>query len=193
METLISSATLSPEKIEPILPVGSAFWADYFEPRWYAAYTCANHEKRVAGQLAQRSLEHFLPLYETVRRWKDRRVRLELPLFPGYVFARLALRERLRVLQIPSVVRLVGFNGHPSPLPDAEIEALRTGLTRQLCAEPHPYLTVGRRARIIRGPLEGCKGVLIRKKGLLRVVLSIDLIRRSAAVEVDSADVEPLQ
>jgi transcription termination/antitermination protein NusG len=166
--------------------------ADYLELRWYAAYTCANHEKRVGEQLHGRAVEHFLPLYEAVHRWKDRRVRLQLPLFPGYVFVRLALRDRSRVLQIPSVVRLVGFNGQPAALPDEEVEALRDGLARQLRAEPHPYLTVGRRVRILRGPLEGSEGILIRKKGLLRVVLSVDLIMRSVALEIDSADVKPV-
>src|SRR5712692_7022658 len=113
----------------------------YLEEHWYAAYTCANHEKRVAKQLEERAVEHFLPLYRSVRRWSDRRVEIDLPLFPGYVFVRLALRDRLRVLQIPSVVRLVGFNGLPTALPDKEIEALRTGVAANLRAEPHPYLT----------------------------------------------------
>ncbi len=163
----------------------------YFEPRWYAAYTCANHEKRVAEQLEQRSVEHFLPLYETVRRWKDRRMRLQLPLFSGYVFVRLALRNRLQVLQVPSVVRLVGFHGLPTPLQEGEIEALRDMLARPLCAEPHPYLIVGRRVRIKTGPLAGAEGILVRAKNRYRIVLSIDLIMRSIAVEVDTADVEP--
>lgn len=165
---------------------------EYFEPHWYAAYTCANHEKRVVEQLDKRSVESFLPLYETVRRWKDRRVRLHLPLFPGYVFVRLALRHRLQVLQIPSVVRLVGFNGLPTALPDEEMERLRNGLTRQLRAEPHPYLTVGRRVRIINGPLQGLEGILLRKRGDLRVVLSLDLIQRSLAVDIDIADILPV-
>lgn len=163
----------------------------YFEPRWYVAYTCANHEKRVAEQLGQRSVENFLPLYETVRRWKDRRMRLHLPLFPGYVFVRLALRNRLQVLQVPSVVRLVGFNGLPTPLPEGEIVALQDGLKHRLRAEPHPYLTKGRRVRITTGPLAGTEGILVRAKNRYRIVLSIDLIMRSIAVEVDRADVEP--
>src|SRR5258706_14691214 len=96
--------------------------APWAEQHWYAAYTCAQHEKRVAAELGMREVELFLPLYSSVRRWKDRRVTLDLPLFPGYVFARLALRDRLRVLQIPSVVRLVGFDGQPTALPDAEME-----------------------------------------------------------------------
>lgn len=192
MESLIFATMPAPEKTERILAAQPSLWDDYFEPRWYATYTCANHEKRVAEQLGGRCVEHFLPLYETVRRWKDRRVRLQLPLIAGYVFVRLALRDRLQILQIPSVVRLVGFNGHPAALPEEEIEALRRGLANQLRIQPHPYLTVGRRIRIKSGPLQGTEGILIRKKSVSRLVLSIDLIRRSVVVEIDSADVEPL-
>ena len=166
--------------------------SDYLEPQWYAAYTSANHEKRVDLQLGQRSVEHFLPLYESVRRWKDRKMRLQLPLFPGYVFVRLALCDRLRVLQVPSLVRLVGFNGHPSALPDEEIEALKTASACGVRAEPHPFLTVGRRVRITSGPFEGRQGILLRKKGTLRVVLSVELIMRSIVIDVDAADVEPV-
>ncbi len=165
---------------------------DYLEARWYAAYVCANHEKKVLEQLEQRSVESFLPTYESIRRWKDRRTRLELPLFPGYVFVHLALRERLRVVQVPSVVRLVGFNGQPSALPYEEIEALKKGLAASVRAEPHPFLTAGRRILIRSGPLQGQEGVLIRRKGNLRVVLSLDLIQRSIVVDVDLADVQPL-
>jgi transcription antitermination factor NusG len=164
--------------------------AEYTELRWYAAYSCANHERSVAEQLGQRSVEHFLPLYECVRQWKDRRTRLQLPLFPGYVFVRLALRDRLRVLQIPSVVRLVGFGGLPTALPDEDMKALRNGLARQLRAEPHPYLTAGRRVRIKHGPLQGLEGLLVRKKGKFRVVLSIELILRSIAVELDATEID---
>jgi transcription antitermination factor NusG len=159
---------------------------------WYAAYTRANHEKRVRDKLEQRSVESFLPLYGTSRRWKDRWMRLEMPLFPGYVFVRMALVDRSRVLQVPSVVRLVGFNGHLSPLPDEEIEGMKKGLVGGVRAEPHPFLTVGRRVRIKSGPLVGRQGILLRRKGILRVVLSIDLIMRSIAVDMDVADVEPV-
>src|SRR5438874_523137 len=113
--------------------------ASFLEQHWYALYTNANHEKRVAVELQARAVEHFLPLYSSVRRWKDRRVTLDLPLFPGYIFARFALRDRLRVLQIPSVVRLVGFNGLPQALPDTEMEIMRSGLSEHLRAEPHPF------------------------------------------------------
>jgi len=160
------------------------------EPRWYAAYTSANHEKRVAVQLEERAVEHFLPLDDSQRRWKDRRIKLQLPLFPGYVFVRLALRDRLKVLQIPGVARLVGFNALPCSVPDAEIEAMRSCLSRGARLEPHPYLQVGRRVSVKRGPLEGCEGILLRRKGAFRVVLSIELIMRSIVADVDAADVE---
>ncbi len=162
---------------------------EYAEPHWYAAHTSANHEKRVALQLTERSVNHFLPLYESVRRWKDRRMKLQMPLFPGYIFVRLALRDRLTVLQVPGVSQLISFNGKPAALPDKEIEALRAGLT-QLRVEPHPYLTVGRRVRVKTGPLAGAEGILIRKKNAYRVVLSLDLIQRSASVEIDVSDLE---
>jgi transcription antitermination factor NusG len=162
----------------------------FHEPLWYAAYTSANHEKRVAEQFALRSVEHFLPLYASVRRWKDRRVRLELPLFPGYVFVRLALSDRLRLLQVPGVAKLVGFNGTPTALPGEEIEALKKGLVSGVRAEPHPFLSVGRRVRVKAGPLEGVEGIVIRRKNSLRLVISLDLIGRAAAVEIDAADLE---
>lgn len=166
---------------------------EYVEPRWYAVQTCANHEKRVLQQLGHRAVEAYLPQYESVRRWKDRRVRLDLPLFPGYVFVHLALRDRLRVLQTPSVVRLVGFGGQPAALPDQEIEALRGALTREMRIEPHPYLKVGQRVRVRTGPLQGLQGILVRKKNVSRFVISLDLIMRSVAAEIDVAELEPVR
>jgi transcription antitermination factor NusG len=162
------------------------------EPHWYALYTWANHEKRVKQQLEQRSVESFLPVYEAVRRWKDRKMRLQVPLFPGYIFVRIALEERLNVLRVPSVVRLVGFNGHPSPLPQEEIEGLKRGLASGVQVEPHPFLTVGRRVRVKVGPLEGLKGIIIRRKNRLRIVISLDLIHRAAAVEIAAEDLEEI-
>lgn len=159
---------------------------------WYAVYTFAQHEKSVARQLEMRSLESYLPQYEKMSRWKDRKVKLQLPLFSGYVFVHMALEEKLRVLQIPSVVRLVGFHGVPTPLRDEEIEVLRNGLDNKLRAEPHPFLTVGRRVRINSGPLVGLQGILLRRRGGFRFILSVELIQRSIAVDVDAADVLPM-
>jgi transcription antitermination factor NusG len=165
----------------------------YADSYWYAVYTCANHEKRIAAQFNERSIENFLPLYETVRRWKDRRMRIALPLFPGYIFVRHSLRKRLDILQVPGVVRLVGFNNVAAPLPIEDIETLRNGLKRAYNAEPHPYLTIGRRVRVVHGPFDGLEGILLRRRGKLRVVLSIHLIMRSVVVDVDVADVQVLR
>jgi transcription antitermination factor NusG len=161
-------------------------------PCWYAIYTNARHEKVVARQLSQRSIESFLPLYRSVHRWKDRRKVVELALFPSYVFVRIAIEERLRVLQVPGVVGLVGFDGKFPALPDQEITSLRNGLENHIYAEPHPYLRVGKRVRVIGGPMAGVEGILTRQKDKYRIVLSIDALMRSVALEVDSADLGPL-
>lgn len=189
---MAADLTLMPETMSraiatdhPSLPI------EYLESRWYVAQTCSRHEKRVAEQLRGRGIEHFLPLYETISRWKDRRARLHLPLFAGYIFVRLPLRERLRALEIPSVVRLVGFGGAPTPLSDHEIQAMRNGLDGRFRAVPHPFLKAGRRVRIMRGPFEGLEGILLRRRGQSRFVLSLDLIKRSVAVDVDVADIHP--
>lgn len=159
---------------------------------WYAAYTCARHEKRIAQQLQERRIEYFLPLYRSVRRWKDRKKELELVLFPGYIFVRVQQADRLRVLQLPGVVRFVSFNGQPAALPENDIEALRNGLLHNLRPENHPYLTSGRRVRVVYGPLSGAQGILVRRRNNSRLVISIDAIMRSVAVEIDEADIAAL-
>ena len=162
------------------------------ESRWYVAYTNSRHEKKVETQVRERGIECFLPLYRSVRRWKDRQRQLYLPLFPGYVFVKIPLRARLSVLSIPGVVQFVNFSGKPAPVLNQEIEALREGLARSIRMHPHPYLTVGRRVRMRSGPMAGATGILERRKDQFRLVLSIDLLMRSVAVEVDECDVEPL-
>jgi transcription antitermination factor NusG len=156
---------------------------------WYALYTAPRHEKFVADQINRQGIDCFLPLYRSMRRWKDRRKELALVLFPGYVFVQMALQNRLRVLQLPGAVRLVSFNGQPTPMPEEEIENLRTRLS-SVNVEPHPYLTAGRRVRVRSGPLQGLEGIIVRTKDRCRIVLSIHLIMRSVAVEVDDSDVE---
>jgi transcription antitermination factor NusG len=165
---------------------------DYLEPRWYAVYTWARHEKNVALQLHQRSIPYYLPLYKTIHRWKNGNAQLELPLLPGYLFVHIPLKDRLRPLQVSGVVRLVGFNGHPVPLADSEIQSLINFSVQGIRTEPHQYLTVGERVRIQSGPLQGLEGILLRKKSSFRVVVSVDLIMRSVVVDVDASDLEPV-
>jgi transcription antitermination factor NusG len=162
------------------------------EVHWYAAYISANHEKKVAVELARRSVECFLPLYSSVRRWKDRRVELDIPLFPGYVFVRFCLKERLRVLQIPGVVRFVGFGNCAVQVPEIEIKQIQEILNQGFRAEPHPYLTSGKRVRVKGGPLNSLEGVILRRKNRSRLVISFDLIQRSVAVELDEARLVPI-
>ena len=180
------NAVTSIQSADALFPARSA------EACWYATYTHARHEKKVAQQLAERGIEHFLPVYRSVRRWKDRRKELDLVLFPGYVFVRLSLAQRLRVLQLPGVVRFVSFNGQPASLPGNDIEALRNGLQQGIRAEHHPYLTVGRRVKVVYGPLTGAQGILLRTKNNCRIVISIDAIMRSVSVEIAEEDVIPL-
>ena len=157
---------------------------------WYALYTAPRHEKKIAEQINRHGIDCFLPLYRSVRRWKDRRKELSLVLFPGYVFVRIALQNRLQVLQLPAAVRLITFNGEPAVLPEGEIENLRDRLVSSRGLEPHPYLRAGCRVRVRSGPLEGLEGIIQRGKDRCRLVFSIHLISRSVAVEVDESDVE---
>src|SRR5271168_2948239 len=138
-------------------------------PQWYAVCTRSNHERRVAVQLAERGVENFLPQYESVRRWKDRKVHLTMPLFPGYVFVHLALQNRLSVVQVPGVARLVGFAGRPSPVPEEEFAKIRGFLAQGLDVQPHPYLQAGRRVRVRNGPLQGMDGIILRRKNSCRL------------------------
>jgi transcriptional antiterminator NusG len=158
--------------------------------QWHAAYTITRHEKRVFTQLKEKEIDVFLPLCRVVHRWKNRTtVTVELPLFPSYLFVRVPRRRRVEVLSTPGVVSLVGSPSEPWPLSDFEIETLRTGLDHRN-AQPHPYLLVGERARIRKGPLSGIEGVLVSIKNSLRVVLTINEIAHSFSVEVGSDDIE---
>lgn len=159
---------------------------------WLAACVRSRHEKKVAQQLERSALECFLPLYQAVHRWKNRKAVVSLPLFPGYIFTRVVPRERRRILTTPGVVKLVSFQGQPAVIPESEIESLRLLLSKSAHMEPHPYLTVGRRVRITHGPFIGTEGILLRRKGRLRFVLSVHLVARSVAVEVDICDLSPI-
>jgi transcription antitermination factor NusG len=159
---------------------------------WYAVHTRPLRERRAAYHFELRGLENFMPHYRVVRRWKNRCTKtFDIPLFPGYLFVRIASTERIRVLEVPSVISIVGRGRELLPLPDFEIESLRTGLhLRQ--AEPHPHLVVGQRARIRGGALAGMEGIVLRKNNSLRVVLTLDLIMQSVSVEVDGDELEPI-
>jgi transcription termination/antitermination protein NusG len=158
---------------------------------WYAVYTCARHEKRVKQQLDLRQIRCALPLYRAVHRWKDRRKELDLPLFPSYIFVNLALTNRVRVLEIPGVVSFVCSQGKPVVLPRHEVGPFLADHGAGRGIEPHPFVQVGRQVPLRNGPLAGLEGTLLRWKEGLRLVVSIDMLMRSVAVEVSAEDVEP--
>ena len=154
-------------------------------PRWYAVYTWARHEKAVARHFEERGLTYFLPLYQAVHRWNKRSSRVSLPLFPGYVFVRTAVRERIQPLQVPGVLHYAGSGVTPTPIADDEIEALRKILISGKEVGPHPYLSAGNPVQIVAGPLTGLRGIVQRTKAGNRFVLSVETIRQSIAVELD--------
>lgn len=160
--------------------------------QWYAIWTRSRHEKYVRDQLIGQGIEPLLPLIKKTNQWKDRTKEVEVPLFPGYCFARFEWKERLNVLKATGVVRIIGNNGRPEPISENEIEAVKRLMTTTLPYASHPYLQEGMKVRIIHGPLKGIEGILCRKDNRHRVVLSVQLIRQAAAVEMDLADLAPL-
>lgn len=178
----------------PISAAHPAFSPEGAQPcRWFALYTASRHEKQVAQHLGQREIECYLPLYKTQRKWANGlRVTLDLPLFPGYVFVHIRRSERGRVLGVPGALSVVGgTGGEPAWLPEAAIHALRAALAERL-AQPHPLLTAGQRVRIRSGALAGFEGIVVRSKSSLRVVLTLEHIMQSYAVEVGLDDLELL-
>jgi len=162
-------------------------------PHWYAIYTSPRHEKRVREHLGHRCVECFLPLFRSMRRWKNGcKVQVELPLFPGYVFVNIPRSERVRVLDVPGVLWFVGPKSEPAQLSDFEMETLRSGLHLQRF-EPYRGLAVGQKVRITAGALQGLEGTLLRNGKGIRVVITVDLIQQSVAVELDADAVEPLR
>jgi transcription antitermination factor NusG len=162
------------------------------ERRWYATFTLPQNEKSVVRQLDLRDIESFLPTYETVRVWKNRqRMKVVLPLFPTYLFVRIDRAERGKVLQCPGVLQIVGNTREPLPLPDSEVELLRSGFCRQRI-EPYRELVLGEKVRIKSGIMQGVQGTLVRRSSSLRFVLTIELINQHAAIEVNAEDIEPV-
>jgi transcription antitermination factor NusG len=159
---------------------------------WWAVYTRHQHEKTVAENFSSSGLEVFLPLYNVVRQWKDRKKHLALPLFPCYVFLRGESGRRVQVLSTPGVHYIVTIAGRPAAIPEVEIEAIRRAAQSPLGVEPHPFLRCGDRVRIKSGPLADIEGILVRRKSSYRLILSAELLQKSIAVEVDAFRVEPL-
>jgi len=158
--------------------------------RWLAYYTAPRHEKSVAKHIESRSFDCFLPLVRQPRRWKNGlRVQVEQPLFPGYVFARVEPKQCFKVLSIPGVVSVVGPGRNPAFLEDKEIESLRVGLAERN-SRPHPFLTIGQKARITSGSFSGKTGILIRELNNMRVVLTVEAIMKSFSVEVNAEELE---
>lgn len=159
---------------------------------WYAVRTRSRHEKRVQDQLTAKGIEPFLPLVNRWRQWADRRKQVAFPLFPGYCFAHFGLPERVEVLKTHGVVEIIGNQDGPLSVPDQEIEAVQRLVTSTLPFDPHPYLEEGQPVEVIRGPLSGLRGILLRKGTRARVIVSVHLIHQSASVEMDGYDVAPL-
>jgi transcription antitermination factor NusG len=159
-------------------------------PGWWALYTRHQHEKVVADLLSAKGFEVFLPLYESLRSWKDRKKVISLPLFPCYVLVRPDVNRRLQVVSTPGVHMILGQGGRDSAVPESDIEAIRRSV--QVCSrvEPHPFLRCGERVRVMRGSLEGLEGILIRKRNIYRLILSVDMLAQSVAVELSASDVE---
>jgi transcription antitermination factor NusG len=159
---------------------------------WYALRAKSRHENTVASHLDARGYKFFLPLYKCRRRWSDRFKEIELPLFPGYVFCQFNLLDRLPVLSIPGVVHVVGVGRSPVPIDETEIAAIRTAVKSGLPSQPWPFLQIGHKVRIEHGPLCGIEGILLGFRGHQRLVLSVTLLQRSVAVQVDEAWVRPM-
>jgi transcription antitermination factor NusG len=153
-------------------------------PSWFAVVTKPRHERTVSAAFRAKDLQEFLPQYSARRRWSDRAKTVDLPLFPGYVFCRFGRADSYAVRQTPGVIEVVGFGGKPMPIEDHEIASLQTAVASGHSLQPWPFVRVGDRVRIDDGPLAGVSGVMIREKGAVRVVLSIELLQRSVVVEV---------
>lgn len=161
---------------------------------WYALYTRSRFEKKMLSELTDRNIEVFLPMREVLSRWKDRKKRIWIPLFSGYIFVNHidTPENRFRILNIPGAVRFVGLEGHADPIPQEQIEYVRRFLESSISVDPYPYMQVGTRVEVIAGPLKGILGTLVEKRGRFRFVIQVDLIRQAVSVEIDASDVRPI-
>jgi transcription antitermination factor NusG len=156
---------------------------------WYALRTKSRHEKLVRDQLDKQGIEPLLPTVKRLSQWKDRKKEIEVPLFSGYCFVRFTQREKAPVQKVTGVVEIVGSRSRPEPIPEQEVEALRRLMTSVLPYDPHPYLHEGMQVEVVRGPLQGVQGILLRKEKRHRLVIGVRLIEQAAAVEIDVNDV----
>lgn len=163
-----------------------------FSP-WWALYTRHQHERVIAETLSAKGFEVFLPLYDFLRRWKDRSKLLSLPLFPCYVFVRGDRSRRLGIVSTPGIHMVLRCGEAEAAIPEEEIAAIRRSIDSKFALEPHPYLNCGDRVRVKRGALEGIEGILVRKKNLFRLVLSVEMLAQSVSMEIDAGDVEPVR
>jgi len=159
---------------------------------WWAIYTRHQHEKTVADMLTTKGFHVFLPLYESMRRWKDRSKLLSLPLFPCYVFVKGGHERKLQVVSTPGVHMILYHGDQVAVIPEDQMAGIRRLVEGRFRVEPHPFLRCGQRVRVLRGALEGVEGILVRKKNLCRLVLSVDMLAQSVAMEVNASDVEPV-
>ena len=160
--------------------------------RWYALRTKSRYEKLVRDQLEKQGIEPLLPTVRRLSQWKDRKKEIEVPLFSGYCFVRFTQEEKLLVKKVSGVVEIVGSGSQPEPIPDEEIDALKMLMTSVLPYDPHPYLHEGIMVEVVRGPLQGVHGILLRKEKRHRLVIGVRLIQQAAAVEIDVSDVVPV-
>ena len=156
---------------------------------WYAIWTRSRHEQVVREQLESKGYEAFLPTIPRWSRWKDRKKKVDWPLFPGYCFARFNGRERLPILKCSGVVSIVSFDGEMVPIPDFEIDGIRRVVDSELQFDPCPFIREGAMVEVVHGPLKGIVGRLIRKGAHARLMLAVDLIGQAVSIEVDAADV----
>jgi transcription antitermination factor NusG len=167
---------------------------DFLHPHWYALYTRSRFEKKMLSELSERNVEVFLPMREVISRWKDRKKKIWMPLFPGYIFVNYVdtPENRYRILNIPGAVRFIGVEKHADPIPEEQIFSIRRFLEAGSAVDPYPYIQVGTRVEVIAGPMTGIRGILIEKRGKCRFVLQVDLIRQAVSVEIDASDVRPI-
>lgn len=161
---------------------------------WFAVQTYPRHEKRAASQLAQRGVDHYLPLVTQLHQWSDRRKLVELPLFPCYMFVHISpsAEHQVEVLQVGGVIGFVGDGRHGVPIPDYQIEDIRTLLSNKIPLDPYPFLKIGQRVRICGGSLDGIEGILVRRNGTRRLIISVDNLERSLSICVEGLAVEAL-